>query len=136
VTVPSNREIVESIYADWQKGDWSSGDWADPDIRFEVVGGLSDGTWSGPAEMSEAWAAILGMWEDFSAVPEEIRVLDDERVLVLLRNQGRGKVSGIDITDISARSANVFTIRDGKVTDLVLYWDRDRALADLGLGAD
>jgi ketosteroid isomerase-like protein len=136
VTVPSNREIVESIYAAWEKGDWSSSEWADPDIRFEMVGGLTEGSWRGRAEMSEAWAALLRAWEDLSAVPDEIRALDDERILVLLRNHGRGKVSGIEVTDISAKSANLFTIRDGKVTELVLYWDRDRAFADLGLEAE
>ena len=83
--------------------------------------------------MAEAWASMLRAWDDLRAVPEEIREIDEERVLVLLKNEGTGKGSGIDIGEISVRSANVFTIRDGRVTSLVLYWDRDEALAELGL---
>ncbi|MBA2342115.1 MAG: hypothetical protein H0V85_01480, partial [Thermoleophilaceae bacterium] len=34
------------------------------------------------------------------------------------------------------KSANLFEIRDGKVTRLVTYWDRERALEDIGVGAE
>jgi ketosteroid isomerase-like protein len=130
--VASNVDFVKSIYAEWEHGDWSSADWADPEIEFEIVGGLTQGRWKGPEEMSEAWSAMLSAWEDLTANLDDVFELDDGRVLVLLRNHGRGKESGIVIDEISSKSANLFTIRDGKVTRLVLYWDRDQALADLG----
>lgn len=43
---------------------------------------------------------------------------------------GRGKASGLEV---EGRGAVLFEIRDGKVKRLVRYFDRDRALADLGL---
>jgi hypothetical protein len=55
-----------------------------------------------------------------------------ERVLVLARNRGAGKTSGLDLAQIG-ESANVFQIRAGKVRKLVLYWNRERAFADLGI---
>jgi ketosteroid isomerase-like protein len=134
--VSSNVDFVRSIYAEWEHGDWSSANWADPEIEFEVVGGLNEGRWKGLKEMAESWSAMLRTWQDLRAVPDEIRELDDDRVLVFLRNEGRGKGSGIDLHGISAKSANVFTIREGRVTRLVLYWERDLAIGDLGLAAD
>jgi ketosteroid isomerase-like protein len=132
--VSSNVDLVKSIYDAWERGDWSSVDWADPEIEFVMIGGLGEERSIGREEMGKAWAAMLSAWEDLRADPEEFRELEDGRVLVLLRNSGRGKGSGIALDEISTRNANVFTIRDGKVTSLKLYWDRDRALADLGLG--
>ena len=119
----------------WAKGDWGSAEWADPDIEFEIVGGLEEGRWRGVAEMAESWATRMRAWKDLRAVPDDIREVDDERVLVLLRNQGSGKGSGIEIDEIAARSANIFTVREGKVVRLVLYWDRERAFEDLGLAS-
>jgi hypothetical protein len=46
------------------------------------------------------------------------------------RMRGRGKGSGVDVDQ---PRASVFQVCDGKVIRLALYWDRDRALADLGL---
>jgi ketosteroid isomerase-like protein len=131
--MPSNLELVKSIYADWERGDWSSTSWADPDIEFVMIGGLMDGRWAGIAEMGRAWGMMVNAWKGLTANPDEFRELDDGRVVVFLTNRGRGRTSGIDISEIATKSANVFEIRGGKVTNLTLYWDRDRAIADIGL---
>jgi ketosteroid isomerase-like protein len=131
--VSSNLDLVKSIFAAWEKGDWSSSDWADPEIEYEMIGGLNSGSWRGIDEMAEAWGTLLAAWDDLRAIPDEFRELDGDRVVVFLRNEGRGKGSGIEIGGISTRAANVFTVRDGRVTRLELYWDRDQALSDLGL---
>jgi ketosteroid isomerase-like protein len=128
----ANLDLVKSIYVDWERGDWSSAEWADPEIEFVMRGGLSTESTSGIEGMAAAWTAMLRAWDDLRAVPEEIREIDGDRVLVLLKNEGWGKGSGIDVGEISVKSANLFTIREGKVTRLVLYWDREEALADLG----
>jgi hypothetical protein len=95
--------------------------------------GPEPGTWTGLAGLADAWRDFLSTWEDFRTKAYEYRELDRERVLVLARLSGRGKTSGLSLGQIQAKGANLFHLRDGKVSRLVLYMDRDRALADLGL---
>jgi len=126
----TNVELVRSIYAAWERGDFSSAEWAHPEIEFVVPDGPDPGTWTGLAEMTESWRSQVSAWEAFDAVADEVRQLDDERVLVLSHFSGRGKMSGLEV---GQKGAELFHIRDGKVTRLVTYWERERALADLGL---
>ena len=37
---------------------------------------------------------------------------------------------------MQAKGASLFHIRDGKVTRIVTYWDREHAFADLGLAPE
>jgi hypothetical protein len=78
----------------------------------------------------------LDAWEDYRAEAEDFRELDGERVLVLQRYSGRGKASGLEIEQMGSMGAALFQLRGGKVTRLVLYTDRERALADLGLAPE
>jgi ketosteroid isomerase-like protein len=131
-----NVELVRSIFAAWERGDFSSAEWADPEIEYVIADGPAPGTWRGLSGMAEGQRDFLGAWEGLRTVADGYRELDNERVLVLTHQSGRGKTSGLDVGQMRAKGAVVLHIRDGKVTRLVIYWGRDRALADLGLASD
>ena len=126
-----NLDLVRSIYADWERGDFSSSDWADPSIGFVYAGGPEPATWSGLTAMGERWREWLRDWVGFRAKALEYIVVDDSRVLAIVRNTGRGKVSGVALEQQSV--GNLFEIGDGKVTRLVVYLDFALARSDLGL---
>ena len=132
----ANLDLVRSIFAAWERGDFSSVDWADPEIEFVVADGTSPGEWKGLAEMTASWLSVLNAYDDFRSVAEEYRELDDGRILVLLTFRGRGRASALEIADIAPRAANLLNVRDGKVTKLIIWWNRDLAFADLGLAPD
>jgi ketosteroid isomerase-like protein len=133
MTDSSNLDLVRSIYADWERGDFSRADWADPEIEFVIVDGPSPGRWTGREGLAQGFRGWMSAWEDWRAQADDCRELDDERVLGLVRFGGRGKTSGLEVAPMRGRGAHMFYVRNGKVTRLVAYWDRDRALADLGL---
>jgi len=128
-----NLEIVCGIVANWERGDYSSSDWADPEIEFVYADGPAPGSFRGVEGMAESWREFLRNWQHARAEVEELRELDGERVLMLFRQQGRGRTSGLEVADTGSRAANLFHLRDGRVTRVVLYLDRERAFADLGL---
>jgi hypothetical protein len=104
----ANVELVRSIYEPWERGDWSSVEWAHPDVTINV-------------------------WENFRIEVDEDRELDEAHVLVLYRFGGRGKTSGLDVGKMQAKGAYLFRLSAGRVVRFVIYWDRDRAFADLGI---
>jgi ketosteroid isomerase-like protein len=121
------------IFAAFERGDYSSAEWAHPEIEFAIADGPAPGRWTGLAGMAKAWRDRLSAWEDIRGNVDEYRELDEERVLVLQRRTGRAKASGIELGEIGTEGASVFHIRDGEVIQLAVYWDRERALRDLGL---
>ena len=128
-----NVELVRSICADWERGDYRSSDWAHPDIEWVFADGPSPGQWTGLDGMATAFRQWGAAWEDFRIKAEEFRDLDGERVLVLTRYTGRGKTSGVALDEIGTQGISVFHVQAGKVMRYVVWFDRERAFAELGL---
>jgi ketosteroid isomerase-like protein len=124
---------VRSIYAAAERGDFRTVDWAHPEIEYVVADGPEPGSFTGLQEMAAYGRRLLDAWAEWRVEGEEYRELDDERVLVLERHSGLGKTSGLDVGRTEQKGAAVFHVRDGRVHKQVVYWNRNRALADLGL---
>ena len=127
-----NVELVRSIYANWERGDFTSMEWIDPEFEIVAADGAETGR-TGLAGTVKGIREFLSAWEDFRITAEDYRELDDGRILVLDHRSGRSKTTGLDLATVRTQGARVFEIREGKVTRLVLYLDREQALADLGL---
>jgi ketosteroid isomerase-like protein len=129
--------LVRRLFERWARGDVATAEFFDTDVEFVrhggsgAVAGLA-GEWRG---LDQLWAAVreyLQAWEDLRTGAERFVDLGD-RVLILARQTGRGKGSGVPVDHEVAFLA---TVRNGKIVRLEAYWDRDRALADLGLASE
>jgi|ERR1700730_11790450 len=75
------------------------------------------------------YGMLSDSWEEFHSVIEEYRDLGD-RVLMLGRNTGRGKGSGVTI---DAPTATIYDFREGKISLIRLFLDQAEALRAAGL---
>lgn len=101
-----------------------------PDVEMHMFGiaGVPV-VYRGAAGIREYFRDMDELWEWFEAVPEEIRDLGD-RVFVIGRQRFRGRASGIEVEE---RSALVFHLRDGLLTEMRAYQSVEDALAAAGL---
>src|SRR6476646_6419803 len=128
-----NLDLVRSILGEWERADFRSVRWAHPEIEYVVIGGPEPGKWDGLAAMNASVRDYMAAWENYGITAEELRELDRDRVLALVRLSGRGKGSGVELADAGGKGAEVWHLQGGVVTRLHMYFDRARAFADLGL---
>ena len=68
-------------------------------------------------------------WEEHRSDPEEIRVIDDARILLLSVEHFRGR----DGIEIDQPCGTIYTLRDGKVIRMQSFWERENAFEAAGL---
>ena len=83
----------------------------------------------GREAVSETFTKFDESWEKHVSEVEEIRAIDDERVLLFSVDHFRGR----DGIEISQPSGTLFTLCDGKVVRMQAFWERGRALKAAGL---
>jgi ketosteroid isomerase-like protein len=84
----------------------------------------------GVPEVIEFTEQYRSAWDELAQKPLEFIEAPDDRVLVFIRQSGRGRESGVPIV---IHFFEVFTIRDGKVRKMEFFRHRADALEAAGL---
>lgn len=125
-----NVDKVRRCVAARDRGDYSAArDLIDPDVVVDLSVRPDGRVYNGRLAAARALEAWVDLWDDYRYVPEKFLDAGD-KVVVLFRESGRGRESGVTSEMLGA---TVWTIRDGMVVHTKVYTDRKRALRDVGL---
>jgi ketosteroid isomerase-like protein len=126
-----NVEIVRGAFAEFERGNFWIPEVFDPSIRVvwldPIAGGKTETV--GLDEMARTVKEWLGSFEQITTVAE--RLIDaGDQVVIIAEWRGRGQASGAFTT---WRYGAVWTLGEGKVTDIVSYTDPAEALEAVGM---
>jgi ketosteroid isomerase-like protein len=122
-----NVEIVRRAYGSLARRDWD-GLWAVAHPDFELHTQLQ-GSYRGRDEAQRFVEDRIGIFESWKAEPEKFFESDDQVVVfVTQRAQPKGTSAVIEI-----KVGDVWTLRDGKVSTLETFPQREKALEAAGL---
>jgi ketosteroid isomerase-like protein len=107
---------------------------ADPDVELsEWPDAPGAQTYRGPDGVRQALDQWFDTWEWMRLEIEDIVEIDGDRVLFTLHQRVKGRGSGIEI---EIKAFNVYSFRDGKVTRIQLFTEREPALEAAGVSPD
>jgi ketosteroid isomerase-like protein len=125
-----NVEIVRQHFEAFLSGDNETALAAyDPEVVFDASVRPEGHVYHGREGVAEAMRIWTGAWEDWKVDVKEIIDAGD-RVLLIGRESGRGKGSGIEIDQWVFV---VFTLRNGRIVHWKGFVDRDQGLEAAGL---
>jgi len=127
-----NVEIVRRMLEAWVGGAPETAlRYMAADVEYDVTVRPDGKVWHGPEGARRAVVEWVGTWNDWSFEVERYLDVGDDRVAFLWQERGTARGSGVAM---SLKGISVVTLRDGVVVSIVAHVDRDRVLADLGLG--
>jgi ketosteroid isomerase-like protein len=126
-----NVEVVRACFEATARGDWDAAMTAiHPEIEYDLSFFPEGRVYHGHTGIREAFRIWLGAWQDYRLEWDEILDTGDQTVVVIGRELGRGKGSGVDVTrDVFA----VWTMSEGKAIRIEFHPEREAALEAAGL---
>jgi ketosteroid isomerase-like protein len=121
-----NVELIQNVFAMIDRGDAGAWDVLPPDCVIDLSRRLIDpAILHGPDEMRAFYRDLVSTWADGARLKIEELIDAGDKVLVLIRFGGRGKMSG---AEVEALVWNLWTFRDGEPVRWT-YFGNDRAEA-------
>ena len=126
-----NVEVMRRHYEAGLRGDWAAvlRD-VDPDVEFVELPAFGTKTYHGHQGLIDALTWWPSQWDEFETELLQVVDVDDEHVISLFRNHGRGKASGVEVVE---EVAFLGTFRNGKVTRFEMFRSVAEALEAVGL---
>ena len=127
---PSNVDVVKSVVAAFNSGDFPVAmELLTEDVEFDWSRRMLDGeVVRGRDEVQRFLQGVREIFEEIHIPAEELTDLGDGLVLLVGTARFKGRVSGLDV---EASAANLWTVRDGKVSRFRFYQTQEDALADV-----
>ena len=128
-----NIEVIRRVTESFNEGGFGSAEtlsFFDSDLVFEEPPEQpAPRVARGRDEAAELFGQFDATWETHRSELEEVRALDQERVLVLSIEHFRGR----DGIEIDQPAGAIFTLREGKIVRMQSFWERQTALRAAGL---
>jgi ketosteroid isomerase-like protein len=127
-----NVEFVRNVYAMLDRGDAEPWHLLPPDFVFDFSRRLIDPVvLRGASQASAFYRDLTATWADGARLAVEELIDAGDKVLVLIRFGGRGKISGAEVETLVW---NLWTFRDGEPVGWTYFGeDRPAALEAAGL---
>jgi ketosteroid isomerase-like protein len=121
-----NVEVVKRLFSALEADDLAT---ALQVFDAEVEWSPMEGTYHGIEGVGASFIEWMEPWDEHRIEPEEF-LQGDDRVLVSVHLTARGRGSGMEVDQ---HFFQVYTVRDEKISRMVEYVDRARALEAAGL---
>lgn len=126
-----NVELLRALFDAWNEGDLEEvrSFMAEGIEWLEVEGRIEREEVRGRDAVHSGLEELFETWQHYRLEPEEVRDVGDERVVAVVREVARGRLSG---AELASRWGYVVTIRDQKLARVEAYRDPSRALESVG----
>jgi ketosteroid isomerase-like protein len=126
---PSNVDVVRAVVTEFNRGNFDAAmEMCTADVVFDWSRRMLDGeVFTGRAESQRFLQGVLEIFDEIHIPSDELTDLGGGLVLLVGTARFKGRASGLDV---EAAAANLWTVRDGKVSHFRFYQSKEEALED------